>query len=52
MALRENAPEFKPLIESGALGLPCLVIGDNERLIFDEAELDKYIAEETAKTAE
>ena len=51
LALRENAPEFKPVIESGKLGLPCLAIGDNERLIFDEAELDQYLAEELAVQA-
>lgn len=50
LAVRENAPEFKPIIESGQLGIPCLAIGDNERLIFDEVELDKYIAEELAAT--
>lgn len=48
LAVRENAPEFKPIVESGKIGIPCLVIGDNEKLIFDEAELDKFIAEELA----
>ncbi|MDO5716476.1 MAG: glutaredoxin [Tissierellia bacterium] len=48
LAIRETAEEFKPIIEEGGLGIPFLAIGDNERFIFDEKELDEFIAEELA----
>ena len=47
--MRENAPEFKPIIESGTLGLPCLVVGDNEEFIFTEEQLDTFIQKELSK---
>lgn len=49
LAVRENCKEFDPIIESGKIGIPCLIIGDNERLIFDQAELENFIADELAK---
>ena len=49
LAVRENAPEFKPIIESGTLGLPCLVVGDNEEFIFTEEQLDTFIQKELSK---
>lgn len=37
---RDNYEEFKEVKESGRVGLPCIVINDGERIIFDYNELD------------
>nr|WP_244969347.1 hypothetical protein [Tissierella praeacuta] len=37
---RDNYEAFKEVKESGRVGLPCIVINDGERIIFDYNELD------------
>lgn len=46
LEVRENAPQFEPIKEQKLLGLPVLVVGDNDKIIFDIDELDKFIKEE------
>ncbi len=37
---RDNNPVFKEIKEGGRVGLPCLVIGNGEQIIFDVELLD------------
>lgn len=37
---RDNSPEFQQVRESGRVGLPCIVINDGERIVFDYTTLD------------
>jgi glutaredoxin-related protein len=43
LKLRESRPEFIPIKERGAIGLPCIVVNDGEKIIFeyDEEALTK-----------
>lgn len=37
---RDNNPVFEAKKESGQVGLPCIVIGNGEQLVFDYKDLD------------
>ena len=37
---RDNNPIFDEIKEGGRVGLPCLVIGKEEKIIFDVEDLD------------
>lgn len=37
---RDNNPVFKEIKEAGRVGLPCLVIGNGEQIVFDVEQLD------------
>lgn len=41
LKFRDEAPEFKEIKEAGRVGLPCIVIGNGEEIIFDYNLLDK-----------
>jgi len=36
---RDNHEAFGEIKESGRIGLPCIVVNDGERIIFDHNEL-------------
>lgn len=40
LKFRDEAPEFKEIKEAGRVGLPCIVIGNGEEIIFDYNLLD------------
>lgn len=35
LKLRDLAPEFKEIKENGRVGLPCIVINNGEKILFD-----------------
>lgn len=35
LKLRDNRPEFNEIKEKGQVGLPCIVVGREEKIIFD-----------------
>ncbi len=37
---RDNYEEFNKVKEMGKVGLPCIVINDGERILFDYNELE------------
>lgn len=37
---RDNNPVFKEIKENGRVGLPCIVIGNRDRIVFDIETLD------------
>jgi glutaredoxin-related protein len=37
---RDEAPEFKEIKEAGRVGLPCIVINNGEKILFDYNLLD------------
>ena len=37
---RDNNPVFKEIREGGRVGLPCMVIGNGEQIVFDYKLLD------------
>ncbi len=37
---RDNTPEFIEVKEGGRVGLPCIVVNDGEKIIFDLNLLD------------
>lgn len=37
---RDNNPVFKEIKEGGRVGLPCLVIGNGDQIVFDVESLD------------
>lgn len=40
LKLRDHAPEFIEIKEAGRVGLPCIVIGKEEKILFDYNLLD------------
>ncbi len=40
LKLRDLAPEFKEIKENGKVGLPCIVINNGEKILFDYNLLD------------
>ncbi len=40
LKLRDYAPEFNEIKEAGRVGLPCIVIGKGEKILFDYNLLD------------
>ncbi|MBE6082283.1 MAG: hypothetical protein E7205_06290 [Tissierellaceae bacterium] len=36
---RDTRPEFNTIKEAGKIGIPCIVINDGEKIIFDYNEL-------------
>lgn len=36
---RDNYDEFKEIKQAGNIGIPCIVVNDGERIIFDYNEL-------------
>lgn len=36
---RDNRPEFDEVKKAGRVGLPCIVINDGERIVFDVREI-------------
>ena len=46
LKLRDYAPEFKEIKEAGRVGLPCIVIGKEEKILFDYNLLDIESIEE------
>ena len=46
LKLRDYAPEFKEIKEAGRVGLPCIVIGKEEKILFDYNLLDIESLEE------
>lgn len=40
LKLRDERPEFKEIKAAGRVGLPCIVINDGEKIIFDHNLLD------------
>lgn len=41
LKLRETRPEFEPIKETGKVGVPCVVLGDEEKLLFWGLSLDE-----------
>lgn len=37
---RDNYEEFKEIKESGKVGLPCIVVDDGEKILFDYKDLE------------
>jgi glutaredoxin-related protein len=37
---RDNNPVFKEIKDSGRVGLPCLVIGNGDQIVFEVESLD------------
>jgi len=37
---RDNNPVFKEIKEAGRVGLPCLVIGNGDQIVFEVESLD------------
>lgn len=37
---RDNYPEFQEIKDSGIVGLPCIVINDGEKILFDYNEVE------------
>ncbi len=37
---RDNNPVFKEIKEKGRVGLPCMVIGNNDQIVFDISSLN------------
>ena len=37
---RDNYPEFQEIKDSGRVGLPCIVINDGEKILFDYNEVE------------
>jgi glutaredoxin-related protein len=40
LKLRDEKPEFKEIKAAGRVGLPCIVINDGEKIIFDHNLID------------
>lgn len=38
---RENRPEFDRVKKAGAVGLPCIVVNDGEKVLFQDLSLDE-----------
>jgi len=36
---RDNRPEFDEIKKAGRVGLPCIVINDGEKIVFDVMEI-------------
>lgn len=36
---RDNRPEFDSIKEAGRVGLPCIVINDGEKIVFEVKEI-------------
>lgn len=36
---RDNRPEFDEIKKTGRVGLPCIVINDGEKIVFDVMEI-------------
>jgi glutaredoxin-related protein len=41
LKLRDTRKEFDEIKRLGKIGIPCIVINDGERIIFDYKELEK-----------
>ena len=37
---RDNNPVFKEIREAGRVGLPCIVIGNGDQIVFDVTSID------------
>ena len=37
---RDNNPVFDSIKEKGQVGLPCIVVGNGEQIVFDYNDLD------------
>ncbi len=42
--LRENRSEFNRIRKSGAIGFPCIVVGDEEAIFFQDFDIEELAA--------
>ena len=43
LKLRDTRPEFDEIKEKGRVGIPFVMIGNGEKLIFEQPDLDELI---------